>query len=175
MAAELVGTAYVRIRAITAGLASEIKDGVEKGAADADIDKAGKGLGEDLGATSSESFKGSMAEGVTDAFDSPEMHKASEEGGEGVARDAAKGIENENKRKNPFTSMFDALKSLSFGDAFKDKFQGINDELDSEFARHRHREADARRDGRRRLGRARPQPRRARHGGRRPRRRDQDR
>ena len=120
MAAELVGTAYVRIRAITAGLASEIKDGVEKGAKDADLDKAGGKLGEDLGAGASESFKGSMADGVTEAFDSPEMHKASEEGGEGVAKDVAKGVDKENKRKNPFSSMLDALKNLNFKGALND-------------------------------------------------------
>jgi phage-related minor tail protein len=48
MAAEIVGTAYVRIRAITTSLASEINDGVEKGAKDAKIDKAGEKLGRDL-------------------------------------------------------------------------------------------------------------------------------
>ena len=120
MAAELVGTAYVRIRAITAGLASEIKDGVEKGVKDVDVDDAGKALGGSLGEGATGSFKESMADGVTESFDSPEMHKASEEGGEGVAKDVAKGVDKENKRKNPFASMLDALKGLNFKGAFDD-------------------------------------------------------
>jgi phage-related protein len=124
MAAEIVGTAYVRIKALTAGLASEISDGVEKGVKDADLDKAGKGLGEDLGGSTSESFKGTMTEGLpegmSEAFDSPEMHKASEEGGESVGKDVTKGVEKEHKRRNPFASMLDALKGLNFKGAFDD-------------------------------------------------------
>ena len=38
MPGDVVGTAYVTIRALTAGIAKDIEDGVKKGAADADVD-----------------------------------------------------------------------------------------------------------------------------------------
>ena len=61
-----------------------------------------------------------MADGVADAFDSPEMHKASEEGGEGVAKDVTKGVEKENKRKNPFVVDARRAQGLNFKDALND-------------------------------------------------------
>ena len=126
MAAELVGTAYVRIRAITAGLADDISKGVDKGVKDADVSKAGEKLGSDLGDSASKGLGGTMADGVADSLDTPEIHKASKDGGAGVAKDVAEGVEDENKRKNPFSSMLDALKKLNFKGAFKDKFGDLD-------------------------------------------------
>lgn len=133
MAAEIVGTAYVRIRAITAGLAKDISDGVDKGVKDADVDKAGKALGGDLGEASSKEFGGSMADGVGDALDSPELHKAAEKGGGGVAKDVSKGIDDENKRRNPFTSLLDALDRLDVDKPTRDKFSHLGDTLRDSF------------------------------------------
>lgn len=116
MPAELVGTAYVRIRAITAGLAKDISDGVDKGVKDAgpDVTKSGEGVGDDLGKGAAKSFKGSIGDGVTEALDAPEVHRAAKDGGGSVARDVSDGVERENKRRNPFRSLLDAFKGLSF-------------------------------------------------------------
>ena len=140
MAAELVGTAYVRIKAITAGLASDIKDGVDKGVADADIDKAGKTLGSDLGDTTSEAFgktlgDGGIADGRTDAFDAPEVHKASEEGGHGVAKDVSKGVDDETKRRNPFKILGDRLAALDLSKALTPQLEALGKTFDKDLSK----------------------------------------
>lgn len=56
MAAEVVGTAFVRIRAITTGLAKQLENDVKKAASDARADKAGGVMGDD------------MAEGLDERF-----------------------------------------------------------------------------------------------------------
>jgi phage-related protein len=61
---EIVGSAYVRIRAITADLARDIREGVEKGASDADIDKSGQNIGNRISAGA----KTSMQKGMRDAL-----------------------------------------------------------------------------------------------------------
>lgn len=60
MAGEVVGTAYVRIRAITAALAKDVEDGVNAGMGDADVDAASKKLGERLGDGISEGINGGI-------------------------------------------------------------------------------------------------------------------
>ena len=140
MAAELVGTAYVRIKAITAGLASDIKDGVDKGVADADLDKAGKTLGGDLGDTTSEAFgkklgDGGIADGLADAFDAPEVHKASEDGGKGVAKDVSKGVDDETKRHNPFKVLGDRLASLDLSKALTPQLEDLGKTFDKDLSK----------------------------------------
>ncbi len=49
MAGEVIGSAYVRIRAITTGLAKDIQDGIDKGAGNVDVDSAGANIGAQLG------------------------------------------------------------------------------------------------------------------------------
>ena len=118
MAAELVGTAYVRIRAITTGLAKDISDGVDKGVKDAgpDVQKSGEDLGDDLGEGTSKgfgkSFKGTVSDGVADEVDSPDIHRTAEKGGSSIAKDVRSGIEDENKRKNPFASLLQSFKNI---------------------------------------------------------------
>lgn len=70
MAAEVVGTAYVRIRALTTKLAGDIKDAVNKGAAeaDADVGKSGSRLGTKFGDSFGDSVKESVKKNVTDAM-----------------------------------------------------------------------------------------------------------
>lgn len=64
--AEVVGTAYVRIRAITTKLSSDISDAVNKGAAaaDADIKEAGERSGRSFG----ESFSGTVTDKVSETL-----------------------------------------------------------------------------------------------------------
>lgn len=61
MAGEVVGSVFVRVRAITSKLASDIQEGLDNGVNDVDIDRPAKKLGDDLG--------GSVSIGVTDAMD----------------------------------------------------------------------------------------------------------
>ena len=60
-----------------------------------------------------------MADGITDAADAPAVHKAGEKGGASVAKDVEKGVADENRRRNPFRSMLDAFKRLSFDNVFR--------------------------------------------------------
>jgi phage-related protein len=121
MAAELIGTAYVRIKAITSGLASDISDGLDRGVRDAqaDTDRAGQRLGRDLGDGTSEGFGDTFGDGiadeVTDALDAPEIHRGAERAGGSYSRDVGKGFGRENRRRNPFASLLDSLERI--GDA----------------------------------------------------------
>lgn len=79
MAAEAVGSAYVIIRAVTNRLAGDIKDGLDKGAKDADAEKAGKDIGDRVGESAGEefgtSFNKTAGEGLEESADSSEMKR----------------------------------------------------------------------------------------------------
>jgi hypothetical protein len=115
MAAEIVGTAYVRIRAITAGLAKDISDGVDRGVKDAgpDIDKAGESIGDGLSSGAGKKFRANMADEVGDALNSPDINKKSEDGGENISRRVRKGVDKENKKNDPFKSLLTSFKKMS--------------------------------------------------------------
>jgi hypothetical protein len=127
MPAEIVGTAFVRIRAITAGLASDIKDGVDKGVKDADVDKAGKTLGADLGDGAGKGLSDSLPGGIGDALDAPEIHKAAHDGGGKIGKDVSDGVADEHKKRNPFQSLLDALGRLSFKGKIRNAVDGGSD------------------------------------------------
>jgi hypothetical protein len=114
MAAELIGTAYVRIKAITTGLAKDISDGVDKGVKDAgpDIDKSGEGIGEGLSKGAGKKFKGEFPGDVTEALGDKEIDKSSEDAGGRISQNIRKGHEDENKKRNPFSSLLDSLRKI---------------------------------------------------------------
>lgn len=60
MAGEVVGSVFVRVRAITDKLADDIQDGVSKGVADADVERSGSDLGENLGTEISDGAEKSL-------------------------------------------------------------------------------------------------------------------
>ena len=70
--AEVVGTAYVRIRAITTKLSSDISDAVNRGAADADTDikdageRSGRSFGESFSETVTDKVSETLRDGISD-------------------------------------------------------------------------------------------------------------
>ena len=66
---EIVGTAYVRIRAITTQLADDIRDGMDKGASDAERDfgESGERAGAEFGDRAGESIREHSAAGADEA------------------------------------------------------------------------------------------------------------
>lgn len=89
MAATEVGSAYVVIRAITTKLASDIKDGLDKGAKDADLEAAGRKIGERVGESSGESFGDvwteRSSEEIERSADSRGIRRASERFGDSLS------------------------------------------------------------------------------------------
>jgi phage-related protein len=77
---EIIGSAYVRIRAVTTQLAGDIKDGIDKGAGDAKVDAAGKKVGTD--------FSDGMSKGVDEQ--APDFHKHVNESVSGSGKDVDK-------------------------------------------------------------------------------------
>jgi SLT domain-containing protein len=88
VAAEPIGSAYVIIRAITSQLAKDIKDGLDKGASDANGEDAGRTLGREVGESAgdefSETWSERAAEGIEDSADSRDMRRATNRFGESV-------------------------------------------------------------------------------------------
>ena len=116
--ADIVGTAYVRIKAITAGLGSEISDAFDKGMKDAqgDIDKSAGKAGEDSGKSyqkgNEKSFKGWDPPHLA-MWDPPDASTRSEDAGTKHARSYGDGVDRETKRRNPFMAISDAFKKFS--------------------------------------------------------------
>lgn len=81
MPAEIVGTAYVRIRALTKGLGKEIQDGVEKGTKDAKLDKAGESAGADFVDGFDSSVGEEIPKKLEDALDGGDHHKKAKDDG----------------------------------------------------------------------------------------------
>lgn len=71
---EIVGSAYVRIKALTDGLAGDIQKGMDKGAGDVNVDSAGKKVGS--------SFSESVSKGVKEG--APNVRKEMESIGDGA-------------------------------------------------------------------------------------------
>lgn len=107
---EIVGTAYVRIRALTKGLSKEIKDGVQKGVDDAGLDDAGASAGDDF----VEGFSAQVGDGieasVSDAFND-DSHE-----------DAAGGAGTRSAKR--FIDDFDVVITGDLGDVISDAFDG---------------------------------------------------
>ena len=87
MAAKIVGTAYVRIRALTDKLSDDIKKGVDKGLKDSDAEKLGEEAGKETGASFAKGFDEKAFEdyqaSIEDALDSgndPAYEKGRETG-----------------------------------------------------------------------------------------------
>lgn len=70
MADNIVGTAYVRIRALTAGIKQDIQRGIDKGVRDArrDSERSGERLGDDLGRGAGRQFATSMQQNFDHVF-----------------------------------------------------------------------------------------------------------
>lgn len=90
MSATVVGSAYVVIRAVTTKLASDIKDGIDKGAKDADVDSSG----EDLGSRLSESVKKGLDKGGIGDSLSTSLETAGREAGERASTSISDGLDN---------------------------------------------------------------------------------
>lgn len=96
MAGEVVGTAFVRIKALTKGLGKEIEKSVKKGMADAKLDKVGEEEGEKLGTALGDSAVDSASDRIKE--------RSGDIVPKGVFDDVRKQFENE----NPFSD-FDLI------------------------------------------------------------------
>jgi hypothetical protein len=67
MAAEVVGTAFVRIRALTTGLAKDIERGVDRGARAANIDASAGVVGDNFARAAGEKIKEGIGDAVADS------------------------------------------------------------------------------------------------------------
>lgn len=67
--AEIVGSAFVKIKALTADLSKDIQRGLEKGVADVDVDKAAKHFTEGIADKTSKDLKSGITKGIKDAGD----------------------------------------------------------------------------------------------------------
>lgn len=129
MAAEVVGTAFVRIRAITTGLSKEIERGVKKGAADAKVDKPG----EDIGHRLNEAAIGGFRKDFT-KFD-----KAGEDAGHRLSDAAVGGFRKDsNKQTDIFAQHFQdtlnaSIKKGNFDAAGRLLSRKINDNFKLSF------------------------------------------
>jgi len=85
MAAEVVGSAYVIIRAVTDKLASDIKDGLDKGAADADVEGTGRDIGDRVGTA--------VAEGIDNSGALDAAVNAGQEAGQALVDGVNKGVD----------------------------------------------------------------------------------
>lgn len=114
--AEIVGTAYVRIRALTKQLSKEIKDGVNKGVKDAKVEQSG----EDAGEAFTDGFTAQVGEGVPEALDdslgSDSQKRSAEKSGKGVGGSFAEGFTEEVDKKIP-----DAVDDALSGDSTESK------------------------------------------------------
>lgn len=82
MGAEVVGSAYVRIRALTKQLSKDIKDGVDKGIDDAKLDKSGEKAAGDFVDGFSPAVDTGLEESVGDAFENDEHEKSAGDSGD---------------------------------------------------------------------------------------------
>lgn len=82
MAAEVVGTAFVRVRALTKQLSDDIKDGVNKGIKDAKVNDEGREAGDDFADGFNESSSDGIQAGLKDTFEDDDNDRVAEEGGE---------------------------------------------------------------------------------------------
>lgn len=131
MAAEVVGHAYVVIRALTTKLANDISDGVKRGASDAgpDVDKAGTETGERYVKSAAKEIeapgsKKRFARAVKEVLDGPDIKKETDRGGRSVGRrlglrmaqsiaEGLGGDEGIGKRLSKgFDKVFDSLKKI---------------------------------------------------------------
>lgn len=127
MAAEIVGTAYIRLRAISTQLASDIQDGLDKGAKDAKLDKAGEKLGTDLSAGIGDGVEAGVPDVVDKIDDSLEKEggKRTEKRGNWLGRKISKGMGDGIDKDNSFLKSFQGkLKKLE-GLTDKLKLPGI--------------------------------------------------
>jgi phage-related protein len=113
MAANEVGTAYVKIKAVTAALGKDISDAVDKGVADAkgDIAKSGEKSGDAYNEGAGKSLNGPDGVGkqVTNAWDPPDASKRIGGAGEEHTKAYSEGVDKETKRRNPFQALRDAF------------------------------------------------------------------
>lgn len=93
MAAEVVGTAFVRIRALTTNLAKDIERGVDKGAKDANVDAAGATVGDNFARAAGEKIKTGMADAVNDSTKNIDR-KVDVDGGRRLGDRLGEGIKN---------------------------------------------------------------------------------
>jgi hypothetical protein len=116
--AEIVGTAYVRVRAITTQLGSDIKDGLDKGMADYDAEGAGSDIGKRISAgagkaiADDDSISTSISTQIGD--NEKKIDNDSNVVGNTISKGVAKGFnDNEKKGKGLAGSLSKTLKSIS--------------------------------------------------------------
>lgn len=127
MAAEIVGTAYIRLRAISTQLASDIQDGLEKGTRDAKVDKAGERIGTDLTSSMGDGVEVGVPDVVDKIDDSLEKEggKRTEKRGNWLGRKISKGMGDGIDKDNSFLKSFQAKLKKIEGLADKLKLPGI--------------------------------------------------
>src|SRR5262245_27252352 len=105
MAAEVIGTAFVIMRALPPGLASATKDGVDRGVEDAKLDKEGEGAGEDfaegLGKATEKDLPDALGGGMDKAQGDVDFEGRGEDSGVQFATGTREGVEQESSRRNP--------------------------------------------------------------------------
>lgn len=111
--AEVVGTALVRIKALTDNLAKDIKKGVDKGVKDAGLDSSGSAAGDDF----VEGFDDSLQEGIPSSFE----NVFDDEGNKQIIKDGGK--EGGTSWADGFRDQVD----ISVGDSFRDLFRNNRD------------------------------------------------
>lgn len=90
--AEVVGTAFVRIKAITKDLSSDIQKGLEKGIAGVDIDKATKGISTDIAEKVGGEIKTGINKGVKDAATDDSVESSGTDAGKTIRKGIEKGL-----------------------------------------------------------------------------------
>jgi hypothetical protein len=127
MAAEVVGTAFVRIRALTTNLAKDIERGMEKGAKDADVDTSGAIVGDKFAKTAGAKIKSGLEDAVADTTKDIDK-KVDVDGGRRVGDRLMEGI------RSGLTRSLDGLGD--FGGKIGDKLglsQGAGDQAGRRF------------------------------------------
>jgi hypothetical protein len=104
MPGDVVGTAYVTIRALTAGIAKDIEDGVKKGAADADTESAGKAAGADFakgyGKGTEKSVSKQVEKSVSKSSGDSGVQNASNKVGRSIFKNILDGLGKDKKKIN---------------------------------------------------------------------------
>src|SRR5215471_13283348 len=113
---EVVGTAYVRIKAITTGLAKDIEDAVNKGAAEANVDKAGSTLSSNVGKSMTKDIEKEITPAIEDGVTKGSEKVDTDPAGNAISRKLHESIRKGSDKEsgNTFASITKKL-----GDLFK--------------------------------------------------------
>lgn len=127
MAAEVVGTAFVRVRALTKQLSDDIKDGVNKGIKDAKVNDEGREAGDDFADGFNDSSSDGIKAGIKDTFEDEDNDRVAEEGGERSGERWSDGF-----RDRMRSSMSDTFRTVFRRDRDRDRDIELGGEDDGE-------------------------------------------